>query len=128
MKHAPGFREGQIVLIDWCGDALPKEANKLRPCIVVEDCALFDEAYPNVIVVPMKTEIGTFISALSVKIAPNESNGCKVACYAVAHAVVTASKSRIVNRTDRFVTRAQLLAIRGFIAESSGLVVGSNAA
>jgi mRNA interferase MazF len=32
---------GQIVLADWRGDALPKEPNKRRPAVVVEDDALF---------------------------------------------------------------------------------------
>jgi mRNA-degrading endonuclease toxin of MazEF toxin-antitoxin module len=39
---------GQIVLVDW-RDALPKEPNKRRPAVVVEDRGLFDDAYPNLI-------------------------------------------------------------------------------
>jgi hypothetical protein len=46
-----GFSGGQIVIADW-RDALPKEPNKLRPAVVVEDETLFDPAYPNVILVP----------------------------------------------------------------------------
>ena len=35
------LRAGQIVLADWRGDALPKEPNKRRPAVVVEDDGLF---------------------------------------------------------------------------------------
>ena len=47
-----GFEPGQIVIADW-RDALPREPNKLRPAIVVEDPELFGPAYPNVILVPL---------------------------------------------------------------------------
>ena len=42
---------GQIVLVDW-RDALPKEPNKRRPTVVTEDSGLFDDTYPNLILVP----------------------------------------------------------------------------
>jgi hypothetical protein len=42
------FSADQIVIVDW-RDALPKEPNKLRPGVVVEDESLLDPAYPNVI-------------------------------------------------------------------------------
>lgn len=48
MSH---YAAGQIVVVDW-RDALPKEANKLRPAVVVEDDALFADEYPNVLLVP----------------------------------------------------------------------------
>jgi hypothetical protein len=35
---------GQIVVVDWRGDALPKEPNKRRPAVVVEDAGLFAPA------------------------------------------------------------------------------------
>jgi mRNA interferase MazF len=38
---------GQIVLTDGRGDALPKEPNKRRPTVVVEDDGLFAPSYPN---------------------------------------------------------------------------------
>ena len=47
------LRAGQIVLADWRGDALPKEPNKRRPSVVVEDDGLFAPAYPNAILVPL---------------------------------------------------------------------------
>ena len=40
------FLAGQIVIVDW-RDAIPKEPNKVRPAVVVEDHELFDESYPN---------------------------------------------------------------------------------
>jgi mRNA interferase MazF len=45
------LRAGQIVLADW-RDALPREPNKLRPAIVVEDDRLFPDDYQNVLLVP----------------------------------------------------------------------------
>jgi mRNA interferase MazF len=112
---------GQIVLIDWRGDALPKEANKQRPCVVVEDGELFDPTYPNVIVVPLSDDEGFVVKSLSVEIAPTPQNGCPKTCYALGHAVVTASKSRIAKVTNSSVTDEQLDAIRGRIAESIGI-------
>ena len=41
-----GFSGGQIVIADW-RDALPKEPNKLRTAVVVEDKALFDPTIPT---------------------------------------------------------------------------------
>src|ERR1051325_11112278 len=35
------LRAGQIVLADWRGDARPREPNKRRPAVVVEDDVLF---------------------------------------------------------------------------------------
>jgi mRNA-degrading endonuclease toxin of MazEF toxin-antitoxin module len=54
------LKAGQIVTVDWRRDPddpsrdphLP-EPNKLRPAVAVQDCELFDPAYPTVLVVPM---------------------------------------------------------------------------
>ena len=46
------FAAGDIVLADW-RDALPKEPNKRRPAIVVEEDGLFDADYPNLLLVPL---------------------------------------------------------------------------
>jgi mRNA-degrading endonuclease toxin of MazEF toxin-antitoxin module len=55
------FRGGQIVVVDWRGDALPKEPNKPRPAVVIENQALFAPDYENVIVVPLpKMPISSF--------------------------------------------------------------------
>ena len=57
----PSFEPGQIVIVEW-RDALPKEANRRRPAVVIEDAELFDPAYPNVILVPL-TEDATLVIA-----------------------------------------------------------------
>jgi mRNA-degrading endonuclease toxin of MazEF toxin-antitoxin module len=112
---------GQIIIIDWRGDAFPKEANKQRPCVVVEDGELFDPTYPNVIVVPLTDDEDFVVKSLSVEIAPAPENGCLKTCYALGHAVVTASKARVTRATNSRVTADQLKAIRGRIAESIGV-------
>jgi mRNA interferase MazF len=48
-----GLYAGQIVLAEWRGDALPKEPNKRRPAVVVEDDGLCAPSYPNAILVPL---------------------------------------------------------------------------
>jgi len=63
------FEPGQIVIVDW-RDALPKEANKRRPAVVIEDSDLFDRSYPNVILVPLTEDGSMVLPALSVRIDP----------------------------------------------------------
>ena len=46
------FEAGQIVIADW-RDAIPREPNKLRPAVAIEDTALFDSLYPDVILFPL---------------------------------------------------------------------------
>ena len=115
------YAPGQIIVLDWRGDGLPREANKHRPCVVVEDTALFDSGYPNVIVVPLAESADFVVEALSVEIGPTAENGCTKTCYAMGHAVVTASKKRISKVTSSRITAEQLRAIRTCIAESVGL-------
>ncbi|MBP2294473.1 type II toxin-antitoxin system PemK/MazF family toxin [Azospirillum rugosum] len=110
---------GQIVLVDW-RDALPKEPNKLRPAIVVEDSDLFDPSYPNVILVPLTTEPQIAIEDLSVTIVPSVENGCSKPSFALAHHVTTTSKHRIKPTSSR-VTNDQLSEIRMLIGISVGL-------
>lgn len=117
------FTAGEIVLIDWRGDGLPKEANKLRPCIVVEDVELFDELHPTVIVVPLTTDASMIIAELATIVEPDASNGCSTTSYAVSHAVVTAAKGRVRGRPGTRVSVTQLASIRAQIAESIGLSV-----
>lgn len=76
------FRPGQIVLADWRGDALPKEPNKRRPAVVVED-DLFPAEWPNVILVPLTDDEGLVIPDLSVRLDPSPENGCSKVCWAV---------------------------------------------
>jgi len=61
------FESGQIVVADW-RHALPKEANKLRPSVVIEDAELFSPVYPNVILVPLTEDAGMVLPELSVQI------------------------------------------------------------
>ncbi|MDT8352571.1 type II toxin-antitoxin system PemK/MazF family toxin, partial [Roseomonas mucosa] len=58
------------MLADWRGDALPKEPNKRRPAVVVEDDGLFAPSYPNAILVPLTEDDGLVIPDLVVAIAP----------------------------------------------------------
>lgn len=112
---------GQIVLVDWRGDRLPKEPNKLQPCVVVEDTELFDEAYPSVLVVPLTDDPGLVIPSLAVTIEPTPKNGCSKPYYAAAHCVTAASKQRVTQITQSYVTSDEVEAIRRRIAESIGL-------
>ena len=110
---------GAIVLVDW-RDTPPKEANKKRPAIVVEDSDLFDAAYPNLILVPLTGDPRLAMPSLSVPIAPSPENGCSKASWAVAHHVTATSKQRIQTTTSR-ITDAQLAEIRRRIALSIGI-------
>lgn len=113
------YTGGQIVVVDW-RDALPKEPNKLRPAVVVEDHALFDPAYPNVILVPLTDDAGLAIGELSVRIEPSPENGCGKPCYALSHCVATTSKAR-VRPTQSRITAAQLAMIREQVAIAIGV-------
>jgi mRNA interferase MazF len=108
------FLGGQIVVADW-RDPLPKEPNKLRPAVVVEDEALFDPAYPNVILVPLTEDWRLAIPDLSVTIEPTPQNGCTKRCYALSHCVATTSASRVTATRSR-ITHRELLTIRRQIA------------
>lgn len=100
------FVAGQIVMADW-RDALPKEPNKLRPAIVVEDDELFDAAYPSVILVPLTNDQQLAIPELSVIIDPTPANGCASRCYALSHCVATTSAARL-RPTRSAITPGQL--------------------
>ena len=113
------FSGGQIVVVDW-RDALPKEPNKLRPAVVVEDESLFDPAYPNVILVPLSEDQRLAIPDLSVAIDPTPENGCSKRCHALSHCVATTSAGRIRPTASR-ITENQLLVIRRQIALAIGL-------
>lgn len=108
---------GQIVLIDWRGDGLPKEPNKRRPCIAVQDDSLFDPTFPNVLVVPIAESAAFLIPSLVVIIEPTKENGCTKRCFAVSHSIAVASKLRIEHATNSRITDEQLRQIRRQIAE-----------
>ena len=113
------FAAGQIVIADW-RDALPKEPNKLRPPIVVEDDRLFDPSYPNVILVPLTEDLRLAIPELSLEIDPTPMNGCTKRCCALSHCVATTSATRL-RPTRSMITPDQLTAIRRQIAVAIGL-------
>jgi mRNA-degrading endonuclease toxin of MazEF toxin-antitoxin module len=113
--------EGEIVLIDWRGDGLRQEPNKLRPCVVVEDHGLFEESFPNVLIVPLADDSSYLIPSLCVRIEPTPENGCTKPCFAVSHSITVASKHRIARLTSSRIDREQLNAIRAQIAICIGL-------
>jgi mRNA-degrading endonuclease toxin of MazEF toxin-antitoxin module len=115
-------RAGQIALADWRGDALPKEPNKRRPAVVMEDDALFAPAYPNAILVPLTEDTALVIPDLSAAIAPTAENGCVKPCWAVSHLVATTAKGRL-RATQSHVTPEQLTAIRRQIALAVGIAM-----
>lgn len=110
---------GQIVLADWRGDAKPKEPNKRRPAVVVEDDDLFAPAYPNAILVPLTEDSALIIPDLAVAIIPTAENGCSKPCWAVSHLVATTSKMRLQATSSR-ITPDQLARIRRQIALAIG--------
>lgn len=88
------YMGGEIVLADWRGDALPKEPNKRRPAVVVED-DLFPPDWPNVILVPLTDDPHLVIADLSVCLEPTPENGCSKTCWAMSALVTTTSKQRL---------------------------------
>lgn len=113
------FESGDIVIVDW-RDALPKEANKHRTAVVIEDSFLFDDLYPNVILVPLTEDARLVVQALSVRIEPTQENGCSRTCFAVSPLVTATSKAR-VRATGARVTPDQLRQVRRQVAEAIGL-------
>jgi len=107
------FIAGQIVLVDWRGDALPPEPNKIRPAVVIEDHEMFGSLYPMVILVPLTSE-------LAITIDPTQENGCPGRCYAVAPFVASTSAAR-VRPTRSCITPEQLGQLRRQVALSIGL-------
>ena len=113
------FAPGQIVLVAW-RDALPKEPNKLRPAVVVEDSELFDPSYPNIILVPISEDRELASPALSVDIDPTRENGCTKRCYALSSYLAATSKRR-VRPTESRILPEQLEIIRRQIAVAIGV-------
>jgi mRNA interferase MazF len=114
------YRGGTIVIVDWRGDALPKEPNKLQPAIVVEDEEQVGLNWPNTIVVPITADDDMAVPGLSVTIDPTPENGCLKRCHALALLVTTVSLQR-VRGTASCVTGEQLGRLRGLIAEAIGV-------
>ncbi len=114
------FHAGQIVLADWRGDAKPKEPNKRRPAVVVEDEGLFASSYPNVILVPLTEDFALAIPDLCVAIEPTADNGCSKPCWALSQLVTATSKTRL-QATASKITAIQIAIIRRQIALAIGL-------
>jgi mRNA interferase MazF len=112
-------KAGDIVIVDWRGGALPKEPNRLRPAVVVEDDELFDPSYPNVLVVPLTNDPLLAIPGLAVTIEPTRENGRERRCFALAPSVTSVSANRIRATASR-IQRNQLAEIRLRIAEAIG--------
>ncbi len=104
------FRAGHIVVAD-CRDVLPKEPNKQRPAVVIEDDVLFDGSYPNVILVPLTDDARLAIPDLAVAIEPSPENGCAKRCWALSHCAATTSAQRL-SPTHSAITADQLGMIR----------------
>lgn len=117
----PRFVAGSIVIVDWRGDSLPKEPNKVRPAVVVENDLLFDAEHPNVIVVPLTDDARLALASLSVTIDPTPENGCTKRCFALAPLVTAASVKRMRTTASR-ITDQQLRRIRRQIAEAIGAI------
>jgi mRNA interferase MazF len=115
----PRFRAGQIVIADW-RDALPKEPNKMRPAVVVEDHELFADNYPNVVLVPLADDPRLAIPDLALAIEPTEQNGWSKPRWALSHCVATTSARRL-RATESSISETQLAVIRRQIAVALGL-------
>jgi mRNA-degrading endonuclease toxin of MazEF toxin-antitoxin module len=116
----PRIAAGSIVVGDRRGDALPKEPNKARPAVVLEDHGLFAAGYPNVIVVPLTDDEGLAIPELPVAIDPTPENGCDKRCFAPAPFVTSASLSLVRESLSR-ISQDQLRRIRREIAFAFGM-------
>lgn len=114
------FTAGDIVIADWRGDTLPREPNKRRPAVVIEDAGLFAPDYPNVILVPLTEDAGLAITGLAEPIEPSAENGCTKRCFALAPFVACTSAARVRPTASR-ITAEQLAHIRRQVAEAIGL-------
>ena len=117
--HGGAFAAGEIVLADW-RDALPKEANKLRPAIVVEAEGLFHPDYPNLLLVPLTEDSRLGMPDLVVRIEPSAENGCAKPSVILATHVMAISK-RQARRTGARITPEELRQMRERIAIPLGL-------
>ena len=103
------------------GDALTKEANKLRPAIVVDDGLLFDPDWLRVLVVPLTEDTDLAFRGLSLAIDPSPENGFTKRCFALAP-LVTAASGKRMRRIRSRVTDQQLRRVRLQIAKAAGAI------
>jgi mRNA-degrading endonuclease toxin of MazEF toxin-antitoxin module len=116
----PPLSAGDIVIADWRGDPLPKEPNKLRPAVVIQDETLFAPDFPNVLLVPLSDDETLAIPGLTEPIAPTAENGCTKLCFAISPFAASTSVARLRTTSSR-ITAAQLAHIRRQVAEAIGL-------
>ncbi|MCT0199563.1 type II toxin-antitoxin system PemK/MazF family toxin [Synechococcus sp. CS-1325] len=121
------LKAGQIVTVDWRKDPddpdqdpHPPEPNKLRPAVVVQDCELFDLAYPTVLVAPMTSDPELAIPDLTVVLQPSSANGCKKVSYLLPQNLTCVAKTRITTATDSCVTPAELQQLRQLVVLAIG--------
>ncbi len=110
---------GAIVLVDWRVGAVPNEPTKIRPSVVVEDNELFDDAYPNTIVVPLTRDERLAIAAFAERIEPSPENGAEGISWALAQHVTTVSLRR-VEMTPSRIDPQQLASLRRRIGHAIG--------
>lgn len=108
------LQAGQIVTVDWrkdpddpAQDPHPPEPNKLRPAVVVQDCELFDPAYPTVLVVPMTGDSEMAIADLTVVLQPSSTNGYKKVSDLLPQTLTCVARTRITAANDCYVTPDQ---------------------
>jgi hypothetical protein len=95
------FEAGSIGPIDWSGDALARDPNKLCLAVVVEDESLFGPDYPNVILMPLSEDARLAIPGLAEPIDPMPENCCAKRCYALAPFMACTSAARVRGTTSR---------------------------
>lgn len=110
---------GAIVLVDWRAGAMPNEPTKIRPAVVVEDQELFDDAYPNTIVVPLTRDEHLAIPAFAERIEPSPENGAATTSWALAQHVTTVSLRRLQVTRSR-IEPEQLTSLRRRIGRAIG--------
>ena len=110
---------GQIVIADWA-ETLPKEPNELRPAVVVEDEALFDPAYPSVILVPLTEDQRLAIPISRWRSIPRRKTAARSGAM-LCRIVWPTTSARRVRQTSSRIAEDQLLAIRRQIALAIGL-------
>ena len=99
---------------------MPREPNKTRPSVVVDDQDRFPANYPNVIVVPLTRDERIVIPTFSERIEPTPENGAPATSWALGHHVSTISLHRVMKTTSSRITDEQLASLRQRVALALG--------
>jgi hypothetical protein len=86
----------------------------------VQDCELFDPAYPTVLVVPMTGDLALAIADLTVVLQPNASNGCKKVSYLLPQNLTCVAKTRIIAATESRISFSELQQLRQLVVLAIG--------